>query len=134
MDQQLPLANIITLGVRDFAREREFYHRPGWPHVFDSDAFTVFGCAVPSSRCSASTTSAPTRTPRHATPRRSLGTAASGQLGHHYRGPARGRRRPRPARGAARPPPSRERHLGRGMLPGPQTPHLLSSWPCVSSG
>ncbi len=42
MDQQLPLANIITLGVRDFAREREFYHRPGWPHVFDSDAFTVF--------------------------------------------------------------------------------------------
>ena len=42
MDQQLPLANIITLGVRDFAREREFYRRLGWPHAFDSDAFTVF--------------------------------------------------------------------------------------------
>jgi uncharacterized protein len=42
MDQQLPLANILTLGVRDFAREREFYRQLGWPHVFDSDAFTVF--------------------------------------------------------------------------------------------
>src|SRR5256884_5092275 len=42
MDQQLPLANIITLGVRDFAREREFYRRLGWPHAFDSDSFTVF--------------------------------------------------------------------------------------------
>ena len=42
MDQQLPLANIITLGVGDFAREREFYRRLGWPHAFDSDSFTVF--------------------------------------------------------------------------------------------
>src|SRR6266550_2304273 len=42
MDQQLPLANIITLGVRDFAGEREFYRRLGWPHAFDSDSFTVF--------------------------------------------------------------------------------------------
>jgi len=42
MNQQLPLANIITLGVRDFAREREFYQRLGWPHAFDSDEFTVF--------------------------------------------------------------------------------------------
>jgi uncharacterized protein len=42
MDQQLPLANVITLGVRDFAREREFYRRLGWPHAFDSDSFTVF--------------------------------------------------------------------------------------------
>src|SRR5215469_5957564 len=42
MDQQLPLANIITLGVSDFAREREFYRRLGWPHAFDSDGFTVF--------------------------------------------------------------------------------------------
>jgi uncharacterized protein len=42
MDQQLPLANIITLGVSDFAREREFYRRLGWPHAFDSGAFTVF--------------------------------------------------------------------------------------------
>jgi uncharacterized protein len=42
MDQQLPLANVITLGVRDFAREREFYRQLGWPHAFDSDTFTVF--------------------------------------------------------------------------------------------
>ena len=42
MDQQLPLANIITLGVRDFAGEREFYRGLGWPHAFDSDSFTVF--------------------------------------------------------------------------------------------
>lgn len=42
MDQQLPLANIIALGVRDFAGEREFYRRLGWPHAFDSDSFTVF--------------------------------------------------------------------------------------------
>ena len=42
MDEQLPLANIITLGVRDFAGEREFYRRLGWPHAFDSDSFTVF--------------------------------------------------------------------------------------------
>lgn len=42
MDQQLPLANIVTLGVHDFAREREFYRRLGWPHAFDSNEFTVF--------------------------------------------------------------------------------------------
>src|SRR5262245_51852556 len=42
MDQHLPLANIITLGVRHFAREREFYRRLGWPQAFDSDGFTVF--------------------------------------------------------------------------------------------
>jgi uncharacterized protein len=42
MDQHLPLANVITLGVRDFAREREFYHRLGWPYALDSDGFTVF--------------------------------------------------------------------------------------------
>jgi catechol 2,3-dioxygenase-like lactoylglutathione lyase family enzyme len=42
MDQQLPLANTITLGVSDFAREREFYRRLGWPHAADSDGFTVF--------------------------------------------------------------------------------------------
>ena len=42
MNQQLPLANVITLGVRDFARAREFYRQLGWPHAFDSDTFTVF--------------------------------------------------------------------------------------------
>lgn len=42
MHEQLPLANVITLGVRDFAGERDFYRRLGWPHAFDSDDFTVF--------------------------------------------------------------------------------------------
>ena len=42
MGEQPPLANIITLGVRDFARLREFYRQLGWPHAFDSDTFTVF--------------------------------------------------------------------------------------------
>ncbi len=37
-----PLANIITLGVRDFATEREFYQRLRWPQVFDSEEFAVF--------------------------------------------------------------------------------------------
>jgi hypothetical protein len=31
----------LWIGVRDFAREREFYRRLGWPHPFDSDGFTV---------------------------------------------------------------------------------------------
>jgi predicted lactoylglutathione lyase len=40
-DQQAPLANVITLGVRDLASEREFYRGLGWPQL-DSDVFTVF--------------------------------------------------------------------------------------------
>ena len=39
---QVPLANIITLGVRDFAAEREFYRRLHWPLVLDSEEFSVF--------------------------------------------------------------------------------------------
>ncbi len=38
----LPLANVITLGVRDFDAQREFYRRLGWPQAFDSDDFAVF--------------------------------------------------------------------------------------------
>ena len=37
-----PLANIITLGVRDFDAQREFYRRLGWQQAFDSDDFAVF--------------------------------------------------------------------------------------------
>ena len=37
-----PLANIITLGVRDLSAEREFYRRLGWPPAFDSEEFVVF--------------------------------------------------------------------------------------------
>lgn len=42
MNQAAPLANIITLGVRDFHAQREFYRRLGWSQPFDSDDFTVF--------------------------------------------------------------------------------------------
>jgi uncharacterized protein len=37
-----PLANTITLGVHDLAREREFYRRLGWPTVLDDGDFVVF--------------------------------------------------------------------------------------------
>lgn len=39
---ELPLANMITLGVQDVAAERDFYRNLGWPQVFDSDDFVVF--------------------------------------------------------------------------------------------
>ena len=39
---QPPLANIVTLGVRDFGGQREFYRRLGWPQVLDSDDIAVF--------------------------------------------------------------------------------------------
>jgi len=42
MASQPPLANIITLGVHDLARERRFYQQLGWPIVLDSDDFIVF--------------------------------------------------------------------------------------------
>lgn len=38
----LPLANIITLGVQNFEAQRDFYRRLGWPQPFDSDDFAVF--------------------------------------------------------------------------------------------
>lgn len=37
-----PLANLITLGARDFATLRDFYRRLGWPQVMDSDDFAAF--------------------------------------------------------------------------------------------
>lgn len=42
MNPQPPLANVVTLGVRNFDAQRDFYRRLGWPQVFDSDDFTVF--------------------------------------------------------------------------------------------
>lgn len=39
---QPPLANIVTLGVRDLGIQRDFYRRLGWPQVLDSDDFVVF--------------------------------------------------------------------------------------------
>ena len=36
------LANIITLGVRNFAAQRDFYRRLAWSLAFDSEDFAVF--------------------------------------------------------------------------------------------
>jgi catechol 2,3-dioxygenase-like lactoylglutathione lyase family enzyme len=33
---------MITLGVQDFRRERDFYQDLGWPLMFDSDVFVAF--------------------------------------------------------------------------------------------
>ena len=38
-----PLTNTFTLGVQNFSRQRAFYGRLGFPQVFDSDDFAVFG-------------------------------------------------------------------------------------------
>ena len=37
-----PLANIITLGVKNYEAQRDFYRRLGWQQAFDSDDFAVF--------------------------------------------------------------------------------------------
>ena len=42
MDSFVPLANVITLGVQDVARERDFYQRLGWPVVTDDGDFVAF--------------------------------------------------------------------------------------------
>jgi catechol 2,3-dioxygenase-like lactoylglutathione lyase family enzyme len=42
MSDPLPLANLITLGARDFATLRDFYRRLGWPQVLDSEDFAGF--------------------------------------------------------------------------------------------
>ena len=42
MTNQPPLANLITLGARDFAMLREFYRSLGWPQVMDDGEFAVF--------------------------------------------------------------------------------------------
>ena len=42
MPDQLPLANLITLGARDFGALRDFYRRVGWPQVLDDGEFAVF--------------------------------------------------------------------------------------------
>ncbi len=42
MADHLPLANLITLGARDFVGLRDFYRRVGWPQVMDDGEFAVF--------------------------------------------------------------------------------------------
>lgn len=42
MNSDTPLANLITLGARDFARLRQFYLDLGWPTVIDDAEFVTF--------------------------------------------------------------------------------------------
>jgi predicted lactoylglutathione lyase len=42
MSAEPPLANLITLGARNFGALRDFYRRLGWPQVLDSDDFAAF--------------------------------------------------------------------------------------------
>jgi uncharacterized protein len=42
MADEPPLANLITLGARDFAELRGFYRRVGWPQIMDDGEFAVF--------------------------------------------------------------------------------------------
>src|ERR671910_233048 len=42
MSTAAPLANMITLGVQNVQRERDFYQHLGWPLAFDSDDFVAF--------------------------------------------------------------------------------------------
>jgi uncharacterized protein len=42
MADQPPLANLITLGARDFTKLRDFYRRLGWPQIMDDGEFAVF--------------------------------------------------------------------------------------------
>lgn len=37
-----PLANVITLGVRDLEAQRAFYRRLGWETTFETDDYTAF--------------------------------------------------------------------------------------------
>jgi catechol 2,3-dioxygenase-like lactoylglutathione lyase family enzyme len=37
-----PIANTLTLGVRDIEAERDFYRRLGWSTILDTDDFVVF--------------------------------------------------------------------------------------------
>jgi catechol 2,3-dioxygenase-like lactoylglutathione lyase family enzyme len=42
MADQPPLANLITLGARDFTTLRDFYRRVGWPQIMDDGEFAAF--------------------------------------------------------------------------------------------
>jgi predicted lactoylglutathione lyase len=37
-----PLANVLTIGVRDLPRQRKFYADLGWPIALDTENFVVF--------------------------------------------------------------------------------------------
>ena len=41
-DSPAPLANVFTIGVRDFPAQRDFYRSLGWPQVVDDDDYAAF--------------------------------------------------------------------------------------------
>jgi catechol 2,3-dioxygenase-like lactoylglutathione lyase family enzyme len=41
MTDQPPLANLVTLGARNIAAQREFYRRLSWPQIMDDGEFAV---------------------------------------------------------------------------------------------
>jgi uncharacterized protein len=42
MNTSAPLANLITLGARDFSSLRDFYRSLGWPQIIDDGQFAAF--------------------------------------------------------------------------------------------
>jgi hypothetical protein len=42
MNKSAPLANLITLGARDFSSLRDFYRNLGWPQIIDDGQFAAF--------------------------------------------------------------------------------------------
>lgn len=42
MKTSAPLANLITLGARDFVSVRDFYCNLGWPQIIDDGQFAAF--------------------------------------------------------------------------------------------
>jgi hypothetical protein len=42
MNISAPLANLITLGARDFSSLRDFYRNLGWPQIIDDGQFAAF--------------------------------------------------------------------------------------------
>jgi hypothetical protein len=42
MTTSTPLANLITLGARDFSSLRNFYRSLGWPQIIEDDQFAAF--------------------------------------------------------------------------------------------
>ncbi|MEV4173721.1 VOC family protein [Nonomuraea sp. NPDC049709] len=41
-DSPAPLANVFTIGVRNFTAQRDFYRSMGWPQVVDDDNYAAF--------------------------------------------------------------------------------------------
>jgi catechol 2,3-dioxygenase-like lactoylglutathione lyase family enzyme len=46
MVDQLPLANLVTLGVRDFHAIRDFYRRLGWPQIMETTSSPSSNCVA----------------------------------------------------------------------------------------